>query len=165
MTKKNFMSSALNLFFIVVLLLLSFSFFLAEFNPIIRKFILGLNLSFGKLALYFFLFSLTLLFFLSYLFRESYYTIEMGPYKASVAKNAVESLLSPYWKKIFPDDVVAFQVNIPNNSLEIQVNFPNVSKERQGDILKKIEEDLTLIFYNFFQYRKKFHLIVNFTNA
>ncbi|MFT4553315.1 MAG: hypothetical protein ACI9S8_001953 [Chlamydiales bacterium] len=169
MNRNTFFLSAMNLLFIAFFFITGATLLLADFYPQIQGFAadfvkqhdLGLK-SVGALIV---AFSTALFAFFCRLHRRNYFNFRMGNNLISVSEEAISETLIPYWKKLFPDENINFQVKIPNNVIEIWVDFPAIPSGEEKNLLQRVEEDLERLLGNLLDYRKEFNLIVRFAEA
>jgi hypothetical protein len=166
MNRNTFFLSVMNLFFISLLFLGGTTLLFAEFFPQIQDFALDFlkknHLSLKQLGALLIALA-SLIFALFYrLQRRQYYIINMGNRQVSISEQAITKTLTPYWKQLFPDKELIFQVKIPKNVVEISVDFPPIPHTHEKPLLKRVEKDLENILADFMDYRKEFSLIVRF---
>lgn len=97
--------------------------------------------------------------------RHHYYHVSKGNRAITVDNTVINQYLHTYWQNLFPNKKINSDVLIKKNSLHIVAELPDCPFEKQDELLKKIEDDLTDLFNQILDYKKKLTLSIHFTGS
>lgn len=90
--------------------------------------------------------------------RGVFYSVNMRAGKISVDGKIICTYLHDYWKKRFPDQTLAVDVDVSKKKIQLYVELPNL--ENQEEILKHAEAEFGQILSSQLGYEREFLLSV-----
>lgn len=94
--------------------------------------------------------------------RRHYYHFKVSGQNVSVDTTLIQNYLQRYFKELFPDVDVPYQLQVKKNKLHITVDLPYVAQSEQEVLLERIRTELRELFSNFLGYRNQFQLSASF---
>lgn len=98
-----------------------------------------------------------------YLMSKHYsYRIISAPHPVEIDQKLIEHALSLYLKELFPKEAVAYQINFSKNKFYIEADLPPFAEEEQENIIKRMEQELAVLFHKTIGYDREYQVSLNF---
>lgn len=94
--------------------------------------------------------------------RRRYYHFKVSGQTVSVDTTLIQSYLQKYFKELFPNIDVPFQLEVKKNKLFITADLPYVAKNDQDALLERMRTELRELLSDFLGYKHQFHLSASF---
>jgi hypothetical protein len=94
--------------------------------------------------------------------KHRYTFIKTGNRSILIDENLIEQYLKKYWRELFPQKEVPFQLVIRKKFVQVAADLPAMSENEQKAILEKINQDFSHIFEHLLGYPHEVHLIASF---
>jgi hypothetical protein len=96
---------------------------------------------------------------------KKYIQIRSGPYAVILDENVVHQYLTAYFKKLFPETSIPFNIHLNKKSIQITTDLPPLPVEEQKFCLEQIQTDLNDLFRIQLGYPYEVHLLVSFVKS
>lgn len=97
--------------------------------------------------------------------RRSYYHIKSGDHAIAVDEAVIHQYLKHYWKQLYPDHDIPYQLTIKHNKIHLNIDLPYQSVAEQRPTLERIRQDLRRLLNNQLGYQDEFSLSAAFQAA
>jgi hypothetical protein len=165
MRQEHVVFSAVQLLFILALFLIGGFFVSMEYLPHLKyQFSVALvHQSFNYLILGFVLVGVALL--LGTLFyqmqKKPYFHVQMDGVSAIIEPKLIESLIEGYWRELFPEQEVHFEVIVREHErIEVLAQMPQMVLDRQPKFLMQIEKELGALLHSHLKYRHPLRMTI-----
>lgn len=94
--------------------------------------------------------------------KRRYYHLKVNSQTVSVDTAVIHNYLHKYFKELYPEIDVPYQLKMKKNKLHITVDLPYSAQSEQEAILERIQTELRELFQHFLDYRQPFFLSASF---
>lgn len=94
--------------------------------------------------------------------KRHYYHFKVSGQTVSVDTALIQNYLQKYFKELFPETEVPYQLQVKKNKLHITVDLPYIAKNDQDALLERMRTELRELLSDFLGYRHPFHLSASF---
>lgn len=96
--------------------------------------------------------------------KRRYYYIKSDCNAVIVDKNLIKQSIEAYWKRQFRSDDIDSDIEFKHDNILVSAHLPPYPFEKQKELLKKIEADLSQLLREVLDYRKGLRLAISFAN-
>lgn len=159
----NLLFSAVHLFVVLFILAVGIFFLLLPsslaFRLALEQLLVNDTPMLAKIGAGITVFGITLLVFFYIFNRKNYLTLKMSGSKTLIDEAIIRDYLSQYWKEVFPHQDIYSEVvfHFPQK-LEIIAQLPKMEEQEKGQLLSRVQNELSVLLARKLGYEKEFFL-------